>query len=247
MGRASLRPVDLARAAGVSTQQVRNYEDAGLLPPAARTPTGHRRYEERHRSALLTYRALAAGYGRDTAQGVIRAVHAGDVPRALTLIDAAHAALHEERRTLRATGEALEAVAEQAPPTPPSTSMRIGEVAAHLGVRTSALRVWEAAGLLSPDRAPGTEHRRYRPEDVRDAQMIRMLRQGRHPLSQIRVILDGLRRTGDSAALREAIARRRAELVQRSAAMLEGSAHLHRYLNDDWGQGRQRRRGVAVS
>ncbi|MFC6937015.1 hypothetical protein ACFQHO_46595 [Actinomadura yumaensis] len=29
----ALRPVDLARAAGISTQQVRNYLDAGVLPP----------------------------------------------------------------------------------------------------------------------------------------------------------------------------------------------------------------------
>ncbi|WP_037676124.1 MerR family DNA-binding transcriptional regulator, partial [Streptomyces afghaniensis] len=37
-----LRPVDLARLAGVSTQQIRNYEDAGVLPPAARTESGYR-------------------------------------------------------------------------------------------------------------------------------------------------------------------------------------------------------------
>jgi DNA-binding transcriptional MerR regulator len=29
-----LRPVDLARRAGISTQLVRNYESAGTLPPA---------------------------------------------------------------------------------------------------------------------------------------------------------------------------------------------------------------------
>ena len=64
----NLRPVDLARTASISTQQVRNYEAVGILPPAARTASGYRRYRGRHRDALLTYRALAAGHGSATAQ-----------------------------------------------------------------------------------------------------------------------------------------------------------------------------------
>ncbi|GAA4071598.1 MULTISPECIES: MerR family transcriptional regulator [Actinomadura] len=231
----TLRPVDLARAVGVSTQQIRNYADAGVLPPTPRSPSGHRRFGPRHRRALLAYRALARGYGPVAAQAIMRAVHAGDVAEALALVDAAHAALHEQRRTLRATGEALDAVALQAPevPVPARSELRIGEVAARLGVRSSALRVWEAAGLLSPAREPGTGHRRFGPADVRDAQMIHMLRQGRHPLPQIRAVLDELRRTGSREALRAAIAQRQAALAQRATAMLEGSSHLHHYLHGE--------------
>lgn len=59
----SLRPVDLARVAGISTQQVRNYEHDGVLPPAPRTTSGYRSYSNRHRDALLAYRALATGHG----------------------------------------------------------------------------------------------------------------------------------------------------------------------------------------
>ena len=55
---AALRPVDLARLAGISAQQVRNYADAGILPPAERTAAGYRLFEDRHRRAMLTYRAL---------------------------------------------------------------------------------------------------------------------------------------------------------------------------------------------
>ena len=43
-----LRPVDLARQAGVSTQLVRNYEAAGILPPAPRSDTGYRQYGPEH-------------------------------------------------------------------------------------------------------------------------------------------------------------------------------------------------------
>ena len=230
----SLRPVDLARAAGISAQQVRNYLDAGVLPPAPRSPTGYRRFDAGHRRALLAYRALARGYGPGGAREVMRAVHAGDVPLALTLVDAAHAELHEQRRSLQAAGEALEAVAGQPPDATavPRSGLRIGEVAAALGVRTSALRVWEAAGLLAPKRDPETNYRRFGPADVRDARMVSMLRQGRYPLPQVQLVLDGLRRTGSSDALRAAIARRREELTRRAAAMLEGASHLHHYLSD---------------
>ena len=227
---AKLRPVDLARAAGISTQQIRNYADAGILPPTSWTTTGHRRFDARHRAALLTYRALARGYGPGTAQAIMHAVHDRNLPLALTLVDASHAALHEQRLSLQAVGEALEAVAEEAPSTLPRSGMRIGEVAAHLGMRTSALRVWESAGLLMPRRDRATGYRWYSPTDVRDARMINMLRQGRYPLLQIRVILDGLRQTGSSDALRAAIARRQEELTQRATAMLEASSLLHGYV-----------------
>ncbi|WP_246122400.1 MerR family DNA-binding transcriptional regulator [Actinoallomurus bryophytorum] len=35
----------------MSTQQVRNYEDAGVLPPVPRTAGGYRRFADSHRRA----------------------------------------------------------------------------------------------------------------------------------------------------------------------------------------------------
>ncbi|GAA0247545.1 MerR family transcriptional regulator [Saccharothrix mutabilis subsp. mutabilis] len=229
----ALRPVDLARAAGISTQQVRNYLDAGVLPPAERSEFGYRRFEERHRRALLTFRVLGRGYGWDAAQSMMLAAHAGDIARTLDLVDLGHVRLHEQRQSLQAVAEALEAVAEgaqQAPPVP-RAGMRIGEVANRLAVRPSALRVWESAGLLTPDRdADG--HRRYTATDVRDAQVISMLRRGRHPLPQVKSIMEHFRRTSSSEALREAVHRQRAALTRRAMTMLEGAAMLHRYLTE---------------
>jgi hypothetical protein len=63
--------------------------------------------------------------------------------------------------------------------------------------------------------------------------MINMLRQGRYPFAQIQLVLDGLRRTGSSDALRAAIAQRQAELTRRARAMLEGAGHLHHYLEGE--------------
>lgn len=233
-GPRALRPVDLARMAGVSTQLVRDYADAGILPPTPRTPSGYRRFAPVHGRALLAYRALAQGFGPETARAVMRAVHADDVPEALTLIDAAHAELHAQREALRATGAALQAVASGAPggatAPQPRTPLTVGEVAARLGVRASALRVWESAGLLAPARERGTGYRSYAAADLRDARMITMLRKAGYSLPAIRPVLDGLRETGSSEALRAALARRRADLTRRSRAMLEGAGLLHGYV-----------------
>ncbi|MFG2678187.1 MerR family transcriptional regulator [Streptomyces sp. NPDC048392] len=227
------RTVDLARAVGLSTQQVRNYEDAGVLPPARRTEAGYRVFGERHRDALLTYRALRPGYGPVTATRVMRAVHDGDVAGALALVDAAHAALHEERVSLRAAGEALGALAGRdavAAPARAGDGLRIGEVAALIGVRTSALRVWEAAGLLTPGRERGTGYRLYGPADVRDARVVHTLRRGHHLFDRIRPVLDDLRREGSGEASRAAVEARGHVLTARTRAMLAGAGALHTYL-----------------
>jgi DNA-binding transcriptional MerR regulator len=224
--------VDLARQAGISTQLVRNYEAAGILPPAPRTETGYRQYGEEHLSALLTYRALQPGFGAEVATEIMRAVHAGDEALACRLVDATHAELHEQRLATDAASEALGAAAaeflDEAPASGPS--LLVGELAHRLGVRTSALRVWEAAGLLAPTREPGTKYRRYGPEQVRDARIIHMLRQGRYYFEQIKPVLEGLRRTGSTEALRAAIAERRAAHDHRTKAMLHGAAHLHQLI-----------------
>ncbi len=173
----------------------------------------------------------------------MRTLHAGDAPAALALVDAAHAALHEERGALRATGEALEALgpappvtartrreAGEPPPAAPRSGLRIGEVAALLGVRTSALRVWEAAGLLSPTRQRGTGYRVFGPADVRDARVVDSLRRGHYLFRQIRPVLEGLRREGGGEPLRVALTARGEALTARTHAMLEGAGALHGYL-----------------
>ena len=47
--------------------------------------------------------------------------------------------------------------------------MSISELAAALGVRPSALRYWDAEGLVVPRRATAGGARQYSPADVRDA------------------------------------------------------------------------------
>lgn len=225
-----MRPVDLARAVGVSTQQVRNLEAVGALPEAERTASGYRRYTERHLSALLAYTALVPGLGASAARAIVAAAGEGRTSEALELLDAAHAALHQGRVSLVEIERTLSAAVEQEPATDTPDGLRVGELARLLGVRTSTLRVWEAAGLLAPARESGTGYRIYNGQDVRDARIIQTLREGYYLFDRIRPIIEGLRRTGGSEALLEALADRRLSLDARSAALLEGAARLWSYV-----------------
>ena len=225
-----MRPVDLARAAGVSTQQVRKLEAAGVLLESERSPSGYRRYDERHLAALLAYNALTPGIGAPGAREILAAVGNLDVSKALALLDAAHAAVHQGRASVVEIDRTLAATVNQNLETDVPKSLRIGELAQVLGVRTSALRVWESVGLLKPSRESGTGYRVYSAQDVRDARIVHTLRQSHYQFDRIQPIVDGLRRTGSTDALRVALAERRELLDRRAWALLEGASRLWRYI-----------------
>src|SRR5215210_1616633 len=102
-----MRPIDLAREHGLSTQAVRNYEDAGLLPPAARTASGYRRYTVSHALALDTFLALVPGHGHPAARCIMVAVNTDRLDDALDLIDRSHAELVRARATVDAVETTL--------------------------------------------------------------------------------------------------------------------------------------------
>ena len=82
-----LRPVDLARGHGLSTQAIRNYEAAGILPGAERTPHGYRSYTPLHAQALRAFLALVPGHGHQTATSIMHAINRDATEDALRLID----------------------------------------------------------------------------------------------------------------------------------------------------------------
>ncbi|MFI6627924.1 TioE family transcriptional regulator [Nonomuraea fuscirosea] len=229
---ARLRPVDLAREHGLSTQAVRNYEEAGILPPAARTEYGYRTYTRLHARALGAFLALVPAHGHRTATSIMCAVHRDAEDEALRLIDESHAQLLDDRRTLRAVEQALRAI-EPPDPTPAAhpTGTFIGPLAVRLGVRPATLRKWERAGLVTPRRDPQTGYRVYSAADVRDAQLAHQLRRGGYPLEQIALLLTQVRAAGGLAPLESALNDWHARLSSRGRAMLHAAAELHTYLN----------------
>ncbi len=151
--RNTLRTIDLAKAAGISVQQVRNYEALGLLPSASRSQSGYRLYTQQHLAALKTARSLVGGYGWQRMPTIMQALHRGDLGAALATIDTRHAELASKRRECEQTLSALHALTEQ--PAPEGSSrhpqrLRVGEAARQVGVRVSALHFLGTAGPFAP-------------------------------------------------------------------------------------------------
>ncbi|MGW3935101.1 TioE family transcriptional regulator [Streptomyces phaeochromogenes] len=237
-----LRPVDLARGHGLSTQAVRNYEEAGILPAADRTPTGYRTYTSLHARALRAFLALVPGHGHQTATSIMRAVNQGEVDEAFRLIDDSHAQLLDDRRTLLAVESALRDLEPTAAPEPDAASgpdassgpvdRFIGPLAEELGIRPATLRKWERAGLMRPRRDPLTGYRVYDESDVRDARLSHQLRRGGYLLEQIAPLIAQVRSAGGLEPLEAALTDWRGRVSARGRAMLTGAAELEAYLRE---------------
>ncbi|MFE5740805.1 TioE family transcriptional regulator [Streptomyces celluloflavus] len=232
-----LRPVDLARGHGLSTQAIRNYEEAGILPAAARTPSGYRAYTPLHAMALGAFLALLPGHGHRAATSVMRAVNRGEVDEACRLIDESHAQLLDDRRTLQAVERALRDLAPTAGSALDATvsgpgGTFIGPLADKLGIRPATLRKWEGAGLVRPRRDPLTGYRVYDEADVRDARMVHQLRRGGYLLEQIAPLISQVRAAGGPAPLEAALSDWRGRLSARGRALLTGAAELEAYLRE---------------
>lgn len=222
-----LRPVDLARGHGLSTQAIRNYEAAGILPAAERTSHGYRTYTPRHAQALRAFLALVPGHGHQTATAIMQAVNRDATEDALRLIDESHAQLLDDRRTL----QAVEAALRDLKPVPQEGGdMLVGPLARRLGIRPATLRKWERAGLVQPRRHPQTGYRVYSAADVRDALLAHQLRRGGYLLEQIAPLIAQVRSAGGVAPLASMLRDWHARLSARSRVMLTGAAALDAYL-----------------
>jgi DNA-binding transcriptional MerR regulator len=222
-----MRPVDLAREHGLSTQAIRNYEDAGILPAAERTVHGYRTYTPLHAHALRAFLALVPGHGHRTATSIMQAVNRGATEDALRLIDESHGRLLDDRRTL----QAVEAALRDLVPVPQERGDTfIGPLARRLGLRPATLRKWEKAGLVRPRRDPQTGYRIYSAADVRDVRLVHQLRRGGYLLEQIAPLIAQVRSAGGVAPLESTLRDWHARLSARGRAMLKGAADLHGYL-----------------
>lgn len=233
------RPVDLARAVGLSATQIRTYEQVGFIPPAERSPSGYRRYDDVHLETLLLSRILIAGYGWEPALEIMRAVHARDMATVYQRVDAAHAALDRQRAEVAAAAEALATVSTSGG-RDRSAYRRVGAVAKAVGVKPSAVRFWESVGLLDPHREAGTGYRLYDARQTRRLRIIALLRGGGYDFDRVRLVLDNID-SGQLEQARIALRERRTALDQVSQRVMRATAALHDFLS----QGLKDQRGGA--
>jgi DNA-binding transcriptional MerR regulator len=229
-----MRPVDLARAIGMSAQTVRKYERHGFLRPAARRPSGHRRYTADDLRALRLARLLIAGYGWEPARRVMAAVHRGDTPAVLAAVDRLHAELDLERRRTEEMVRALRAAGPAASAAGPDRRPRrltVGEAARRAGVRVSALRFWEARRLLEPSRDGPGRYRRYDEAQARRVQIVALLRRAGYDLAAVAAVLSELRAGRPEDAVRAA-ERRLAALTEASRRRAAATAALWGFLEE---------------
>jgi DNA-binding transcriptional MerR regulator len=222
--------VDLARAHGLSAQAVRNYEQAGVIPPAARTGSGYRVYTDDHAGALDAYVALVLGYGYRAAGEIMRSVRRGDLPTALAVIDTAHVQLLRDRETVDRIASAAVVLASCTPAEPgPDGPVSVGVLAHRLGVTPATLRKWERAGILAPARSRTA--RIYSADDVRDAELAHLLRRGGYLVEHIAAVIEQVHAAGGPGPLAASIDQWRERITTRGRAMLTGSARLAHYLS----------------
>ncbi|MET8798793.1 TioE family transcriptional regulator [Nocardia sp. NPDC004568] len=228
----TLRPADLAREHGLSTQAVRNYERDGYLPAAERTASGYRIYTEVHSAALRAFLALVAAYGHALAGRIMTELHTGDLDHALKLIDRGHQQLLRDRETLETVRRAIAQLPTGHDPdrSRATTDRTVGELAHHLRITPATLRAWEAAGILTPERDPGTGYRIYRAPDIRDAELAHLLRRGGYGLNRIAVVVEQVRTAGGTDALATTLTAWQRRLTAQGLAMLQAAGRLGDYL-----------------
>src|SRR5262249_55383405 len=157
------------------------------------------------------------------------AVHRGDLPAALAAVDEGHAVLARERATIAAATRAFTDAAAGTPAGAARRAVRIGPVAAEVGVRTPVLRLSERRRLLAPPR-DRTGYGVYGPAEQRAAHLVAVLRAGGFAFPIIEAAITALRADGGVEQALARLARRDEQVYAASRRRLAASAALHTYL-----------------
>ncbi len=204
-----LRTSDLAKAVGVHPNTVRRYADWGLLPPVEHSPSGYRRFTQRHLDCLRLARQVYCNQypGKTIHQsgiGIIQATVSGDLVGALELAYSHLALVQSERAQANIAAGLLERWAFGAPTEVSIQPLQIGQVAHLLGVTIDILRNWDRNGLIEVPRDPSNGYRRYGAREISRLRVIRMLSRAGYSLSAILRMLLQLDQ-GEKTDLRRAL------------------------------------------
>lgn len=224
----------LAAVSGYSTQQIRDLEHLGVIPPAVRQPNGYRQFATIHVTALRAYRHMAIAVGPVLARATMREIRHLPFDEAIARVVALHVDLARCRDDTIAALHALNSIVEEsihdAPPAPGDT-MSITELSTALGVRSSTLRFWEQEGLITPEREEPLAVRRYPPDAVRDARIVAALRAGGYRVPAVQSVMTSVRTLDSTTNARHALHGRLQSIAARSAALLHAGTDLSDLLH----------------
>jgi len=187
----TLRTSDIARAAGIHPNTVRQYEELGFLPRAERAANGYRQFTQRHLDQVLLVRRLAwcswlGGMIHTRAYDAVMWSAAGDLDGALAAArDLVKLVLAERAKAEQAVTLLEQWVAGGLPEAARQGAMNIKEAAAWLAVTPDMLRNWDRNGLLDVSRDPSSGYRVYGPAELQRLLVIRALRRSRYTLMAI--------------------------------------------------------------
>ena len=204
-----LRTSDLAKAVGAHPNTVRRYVDRGILPPVERSPSGYRRFTQRHLDCMRVARQVYCNQYLGTAifQSGVRIVQAtvrGDLRSALELAYNHLALVRSERALADEAAEQLERWAFSPPAEGAAPPLQIGQVARLLGVSLDIVRNWDRNGLIDIPRDPANGYRRYGTREISRLRVIRMLSRAGYSTAAILRMLIQLDR-GETTDLRRAL------------------------------------------
>lgn len=207
-----------------------------MIPMAGRTPSGYRVFRSEHVEALRAYRGLTVAAGPVRARKLMPLLRTASLTEAAAVIDDLHAELANERAAVVGARRGLDLIRAEAGDVFDGSrdSMTIGELATALGVRPSTLRHWEAEGLVLPERVGSTRARRYPWQAIIDARIVAALRAGGHRIPTIAAVLERVRDYRDPSGADALLIVRLQQLADRSVALLETSASVHRLIRGLW-------------
>ncbi len=202
---------DLARAVGIHPNTVRRYVDKGLLPPVEYSPSGYRRFTQRHLDCLrLARQVYSPPYASkaifQSGARVVQAAVSGNLKGALELAHRHLALVQAERAQADIAADLLERWAFGAPAPADATSqpLQIGQVAHLLDISIDILRSWDRNGLINVPRDSSNGYRRYGAQEISRLRIIRMLSRSGYSMAAILRMLLQLDQ-GETTDLRRAL------------------------------------------
>lgn len=228
----------VATSTGYSVQQIRDLAALGVIAPAARAANGYRQFCVHHVRDLHAYRDLAIAVGPVAARRTLREIRSLPRDEAAALVSSLHTGLNRERDEALAAQQALCAIraeaAVDAEPTAGDT-MTITELAGALGVRTSTLRFWEKAGLISPERVTTRtgSARRYPLPAIREARIVAALRAAGYRVPDVQRAVSAIRHLHGLTEPLAALEARIESIAQRMLALLRAGTTLSQIIASD--------------